>query len=212
MTKAKVEKWLRRNEATIVDHEGKSLVWKLFGAIEREEKVIPNFVACKACKKIYAFKPSDGMQTLRKHSCDEGNSGPAAKSLPKKSKAEGFDWGSAGFSRHSKEISATGKTDLNRMAVIAAAMDFRPLGFAKGDGFQLLAQKLVDVGAQYGSVDVSKLFDEPTTYSRRILPSLAAEARMEIKQALTDQFISMPSQLSPAAFVADHWTDKYRQI
>jgi len=33
--------------------------------------VISNFVACKACKKIYAFKPNDGTQSLRKHSCSE---------------------------------------------------------------------------------------------------------------------------------------------
>jgi len=71
-------------------------------------------------------------------------------------------------------------------------MDFRPLSFAKGDGFQLLAQKLVDIGAQYGSVSVGTLFNDPTTYSRQILPRLAAEARHEIKEALTDQFTSMP--------------------
>jgi len=91
-------------------------------------------------------------------------------------------------------------------------MDFRPLSFAKGDGFQLLAQKLVDIGAQYGSVSVGTLFNDPTTYSRQILPRLAAEARNQIKEALTDQFTSMPPDLSPASFVADHWTDKYRQL
>jgi len=40
---------------------------------EREEKVISNFVACKACKKVYAFKPNDGTQSLRKHNCSKGN-------------------------------------------------------------------------------------------------------------------------------------------
>lgn len=132
--------------------------------------------------------------------------------MPKKGTGKDFDWGAAGFSKHTKVIPAAAKTDLNRTTVIAAAMDFRPLGFATGDGFQLLAQKLVDYGAQYGSVSVAALFNDPTTYSRQILPSLAEEARNEIKQALTDQFTSMPSQLSPASFVADHWTDKYRQL
>jgi len=32
----------------------------------------------------YAFKPSYGTQSLRKHNCSEGNSGPVAKSMPKK--------------------------------------------------------------------------------------------------------------------------------
>jgi len=79
-----IEKWLSKNEAAIVDREGKSDIWKLFGAVEREEKVISNFVACKACKKVYTFKPSDGTQSLRKHNCSGGNSGPVAKSMPKK--------------------------------------------------------------------------------------------------------------------------------
>ena len=71
-----IEKWLSKNEAAIVDRKGKNDIWKLFGAIEREEKVISNFVACKACKKVYASKPSDGTQSLRKHKFSEGNSGP----------------------------------------------------------------------------------------------------------------------------------------
>ena len=33
--------------------------------------MISNFVACKACKKVYAFKPKDGTQSLRKHNCSE---------------------------------------------------------------------------------------------------------------------------------------------
>ena len=37
-----------KNEAAIVDREGKSDIWKLFGAVEREQKVISNLVACKA--------------------------------------------------------------------------------------------------------------------------------------------------------------------
>jgi len=44
-----------------------------------------------------------------------------------------------------------------------------------------------------------QLVFEPTTYSSQILPRLAAEARNEIKEALTDQFTSMPPDLSPAS-------------
>jgi len=66
-----IEKWLSKNKAAIVDRDVKSDTWKLFGAVEREEKVISNFVACEACKKVYAFKPSDGTQSLRKHNCSE---------------------------------------------------------------------------------------------------------------------------------------------
>ena len=33
--------------------------------------IINFFLACKACKKIYAFKPNDVTQSLRKHNCSE---------------------------------------------------------------------------------------------------------------------------------------------
>lgn len=208
-----IEKWLSKDDAAIIDNkDGKSEIWKLFGVIKRNNELIRNFVACKACKRVYVYKPSDGTQTLRKHSCDAGNSGPVAKTMAKTEKSKVYDWKSAGFSKQSKIVSASTKTDLNRTAVLAAAIDFRPLGFAKGEGFQLLAQKLVDIGAQYGSIEVATLFNDPTTYSRQILPSLASEVREQIKHALTDQFATFPQQLSPATFVADHWTDKYRQI
>jgi hypothetical protein len=124
-------------------------------------------------------------------------------------KSKDVDWGAAGFSKQTKVIPGTAKTDLNKTTVIASAMNFRPLGFAEGDGCQLLAQNLVDLGLWYGSFRVATAFNNPTSYSRQILPSLAAQARNEMKQAHTYQFVFMLQELSPAAFLADHWTDKY---
>jgi hypothetical protein len=60
----------------------------------------------------------------------------ARRSLGKKSKD--FDWGAAGFSEQTKVIPGTAKTDLDRTTLIAAEMHFRTLGFARGDGIQLL--------------------------------------------------------------------------
>jgi hypothetical protein len=134
----------------------------------------------------------------------------AERSTEKESKD--FEWGAAEFSTHTKVIPETAKTDLNRTTVIAAAIDFCRLGFAKDDGCQLLAQNLVDLGARYGSFRVATVIIDPTTYSKQIFPSLAADARIDLTQALMDHFIFMPLELGPAAFLADHWTDKYRQV
>jgi hypothetical protein len=60
-------------------------------------------------------------------------------------------------------------------------------------------------------MDLYKLFNDSTTYSRSVLPGLATEARDLLKSALTEQFKEMPASLSPTAFVGDYWTDKYRQ-
>lgn len=43
-------------------------------------------------------------------------------------------------------------TDLNRKVVIEAAVDCRPLNWGKCDGFQVVAQTLIDIGAKYGSI------------------------------------------------------------
>jgi len=51
---------------------------------------------------------------------------------------------------------------LNKTTVLAAAIDFRPLSFAKYPGFQMLAQKLVDTGAKHWSVAVSSLCKDST--------------------------------------------------
>lgn len=86
------------------------------------------------------------------------------------------------------------------------------MSFVKGQGFQLLAQSLIDIGARYPNANVQTLFNSHSTYSRRVLPTLAEEARSEIRTSLSTQFKSIPSCLSPAAFTGDHWTDKFRQV
>ena len=210
--KADVAKLISKGEATIVQKSGKSEVWNLFGKVTRGDEVIKDFVACKSCKKVYAFKPSDGTQSLRKHSCDTGPSGPAAKKA-RIQEPTSFNWNAAGFSKAKiATVPKETKTELNKKTVLMCALDFRPLSVAAGDGFQIVAQKLVDIGAKFGNVDVKTLFKDRTTYSRKVLPEMAMTVRKSISEELVAQFSSMPSCLSPACFVCDHWTDNYRSI
>jgi len=179
-------------------------------------EAVKDVVACRACKKVYAYKPADGTQTLRRHKCGVGTSGPLAKTILPEQPGPKFDWNSAGFSKSTVKktnyVPSSAVDDLNKKTVLAAAIDFRPLSFAQCPGFQMLAQELLDIGAKHGPVAVSSLFKDPTSYSRRVLPSLAKETRTTIQKSLSAQFSSMPPGLSPAAFIADHWTDKYRQV
>ena len=214
--KADIEKKLSKGEAAIVDNKsGKSDIWRLFGTVIHGDDVIKDFVACKSCKKVYSFKPTDGTQSLRKHSCSVGPSGPAAKKA-RIEESKAFNWSAAGFSKTVTPkvltVPKETKAELNRKTVLMCALDFRPFNISKGDGFQILAQKLVDIGAKFGNVDVKTLFNDRTTYSRNILPEMATTVRKSISEELVAQFSSMPSCLSPACFVCDHWTDNYRQI
>lgn len=206
---------MNKNEVIIIEHSGgKSDIWKLFGKISDGQALVSGFVACKACKKVYVYQPSDGTQTLRRHQCDKGQSGPKAKKgLPLTKQSTSFNWSSAGFSKVVKDtVPASTKIELNRTAVLACALDYRPLSFVKCEGFQLLAQSLIEIGAKYPTVDAKTLFNSHSTYSRKVLPKLADEARSSIRTSLSEQFKSMPKSLCPAAFTGDHWTDKYRQV
>ena len=215
ITKSMVKKWLSANEAIIIDRkEGKSDVWKLFGNVQHDDDngVLKGFVACKACKQVYIYQACDGTQSLRKHHCDVGQSGPLAQrkpvgaTMPKSS----FNWAAAGF-KATADLPRSVKVELNRSAVTMCALDFRPLNTVTGTGFQSLAQSLVRIGSKYGDVDISKLLHHPSTYSRRLLPKMASEVRQTVAASLVEQFQSMPKFLAPAAFVCDHWTDQFRQ-
>ena len=96
--------------------------------------------------------------------------------------------------------------------MLTCARDSRPFSISKCDVFQILAQKLVDIGAKFGNVDVQTLFNYRTTYSRNVLPEKATTVRKSISEELVAQFSSMPSCLSPVCIVCDHWIENYRQI
>jgi hypothetical protein len=79
----------------------------------------------------------------------------------------------------------------------------------------MLAKSLISLGAKYGELDenqIKKLFNHPSRYSRRILPDMASSVRSDLAELLKVQFDSMPHCLAPLVVVADHWSDKYRQI
>ena len=134
----------------------------MFGPVLYNDKPIEDFVACKSCEKVYIFRSSDGIQTLRKHRCTSSNSGSLAKPNAKCN----FDWKQAGFTSTQKNIIPnTEIIELNRKVALMCAVDFRPFSECNGKGFELVAQKLVDNGAKYDSVDAKALFNDPTTIS-----------------------------------------------
>ena len=53
LNKEIVSKWLRAGVAEIVDNNsGTSDVWKLFGLVQKDHKVVAGYVACKTCSKV----------------------------------------------------------------------------------------------------------------------------------------------------------------
>ena len=166
------------------------------------------------CLQVYAFRPCDGTQTLRKHECNSGLSGPLAKQKSGTIKSDNIlKWSrSVETGSKTKKVPTALCERLNKKVEMMCALDFRPLSIAQSSGFQEVAQSLIDIGASHGSVDARTLFNDRTTYSRRLLPKLAEEAQTAISNKIAAQMACMPTCLSPVAFVGDHWTDPFRQV
>jgi hypothetical protein len=82
LSKDEIQKKLNKNEVCVIEHSsGKSDIWKIFGKACNGDTIVKGYVACKACNKVYVYNPSDGTQTLRRHRCDKGSSGPKAKTI-----------------------------------------------------------------------------------------------------------------------------------
>ena len=128
------------------------------------------YTACVLYSLGYAFRPSDGTQTLRKHKCYSGASSAKASATSHSI----IKWTQSGSKL--QKVPTTLINKLNRNVVMTCALDFRPLNFAHGEGFEALAQTLVDIGAHCGSVDIRSLLRDRTTYSRKVLPKLADDA------------------------------------
>jgi hypothetical protein len=93
-------------------------------------------------------------QTAHRHFDDKGASDPKAKKSLQLEKQSSFNWSSAGFSKVvKKEVPASTRSELGRTAVLACALDYRPLSFVWCEGFQLLAQPLIETGAKYPHAD-----------------------------------------------------------
>ena len=73
----------------------------------------------------------------------------------------------------------------------------------KGRGFQQVAQGLINLGAEYGPVDVKKVLPHPSTISRKtsaVAQQVMNEFFPEVEKALKD---------GNCAFDTDLWTDPF---
>jgi hypothetical protein len=80
---------------------------------------------------------------------------------------------------------------------------------AKGEGFQAVAQQLINIGATYGKVKASDLFVNPTNLSRRYIPEMYAHAKKRLGAELHTLTDEVPEWLPAMALTTDHGRDKY---
>lgn len=96
------------------------------------------------------------------------------------------------------------KKTLTKKLVEFCGNDNRPMEIVSGEGFQNLAQFLVEMGAKHGHIDVSTILPHPTTISRHI---------GDVKKTLNEQiFPNIQNAIInyECSATTDMWTDKFK--
>lgn len=130
---------------------GKSDVWESFScAIDADGKKIP-FAQCDKCLKVFPFSShKTGTSGLRQHSC-----------LITKGQTK------LTFTK-SRPVPEQFKKETTEKCVEFVCQDIRPYDTVSGNGFNQLAQHLVDTAAKIRKFDVIEILPHPTTVSRNI--------------------------------------------
>jgi hypothetical protein len=71
------------------------------------------------------------------------------------------------FPKKATNINAI-KSEMTDAVVKCCALDLRPFSFVEGEGFKLLAQKLINIYARYGTLKVDEVLPAYHTVSNRV--------------------------------------------
>ena len=99
------------------------------------------------------------------------------------------------------------KQGVTGKCVSFCAMDIRPFNIVEGEGFKLLAQELIDVGATYGKVPASAVIPCANTVTNHCKTSAG-----EKREAFTTQIKAHLKNGGTVGMTTDMWTDDYRKI
>ena len=143
---------LIKNESQEIRREmasGKNPKWKQFNRVLYLNQKT-DFIECIKCKKILTHKKSSGTNVILYHKCKID--------VEKHSKIDDF------LTKRALNVNLnTIKSELTDAIVLCCAIDMQSFRIIEGEGFQILAQKLVDIGAQYGSHKVDNILPTPHT-------------------------------------------------
>jgi len=180
-------------------HSGKySTVWERFKIVNVDKKPV-DYVKCISCPAVYAWHTTTGTTALNRHKCSD------VAIVPKRA---------CGFSKDqpqitsftSRKLSLQDSDKLNETIVIGLAKDLRPLNSVEGEGFQLIAQNLINLGAKYGKINVKDCISHRTTLTSKYLPSVTAKLESNLLKA-----IMTTSSYPRFTFTTDMWSDRYQQ-
>ena len=188
ISKQDVARLLRTNSTRLTlcqNEDGRSAVWNNFRLIKVDGNCT-NFVACVKCHAVYGYNKKDGTSNLKAHKCNLRGSDQSTLST---------------FCRPSAVPTAISeaKRRIATKAALCAALDFRPYNFVEGEGFQLLAQELLDLGAVNATrpLQAQDVLPCGRTVSREAQKK-AEERREQLRQEL--------KEMTRGAVTTDGWT------
>ncbi|CAF1143835.1 unnamed protein product [Adineta ricciae] len=199
---------LSKNNST----KSSSIWWRAFGFIStlnenKEFEQIPGFISCLKCYNTFRYSFNSGT----KHFVDHAN-----KCFPfaTKNTVVAADANESKFVQYKLEqvgvqrkVQLTAK-DQQRLKEICAkwiCCDMRPFTIVEDDGFQNLANMLIKIGSQYGSIDAKNVIPSRHTVNRTV-HDLADKIRDSLKQELIE-----PLRTKAVTIAPDFWQSKYSQ-
>lgn len=191
--------------------QGKSEVWSLFKRIVLDDEET-RYVQCQECGNIMIHDNSTGTGGLKRHNClpkqrkamaqlvnavtpmsvqwkkespfgldvsttSRETSSPRHQTQPFKSKAVNLS-----LLNPVEPLSTHLKKEMSKLGALCIAKDLKPYNFMEGNGFELLAQNLINIGAKFGNIDAKQLLPNAVTISKSV-----SEIYEKLKESLRDE-------------------------
>lgn len=144
------------------------------------------YVACSKCQVVMKHGSITGTKRLLSHRCMDQDAEPS----PKRMKLDGFLY---------KKPQPSAKSHIADVAALISAKDLRPISAVEGDDFHLLAQALINVGAEYGRIPSQDIRPTRNTVSRHL----------EIQyEAAKYGLVTELAIVTHLGVTCDHWFDQ----
>lgn len=160
--------------------------------------LIPEFIACKTCKKVLRYIAKNGTSNALNHA-------EKHKALLNQSSMENFLTKPKGLTLLSGE-----KDRIVQSFVQFVTKDIRPYKAAEGEGMTDLLHTVWNLGAIHGAVSKEELVQvlpSAVTVSRHVRKS-AVEKKIEMRNRLSNAFVSNLF----IGVTTDLWQDKFKRI
>ena len=95
------------------------------------------------------------------------------------------------------------KSELTESLVLFVALDMRPMNIINGEGFQLMANKLIEIGSKNPNIPLERVLPSDKTIANKIEP---------IYDRIKERLICVTKELDSIGITADHWTHDAMKI